>query len=43
MENRNGLIVDFEVCEASGTAERRTAIAMVEKTPSAASNRPSDE
>lgn len=33
MENRNGLIVDFEVCEASGTAERRTAIEMVEKTP----------
>jgi len=33
MENRNGLIVDFEVCEASGTAERRMAIEMVEKTP----------
>lgn len=33
MENRNGLITDFEVCEASGTAERRVAIEMIEKTP----------
>jgi transposase len=29
MENRNGLLVDFRVGEASGTAERDTAIAMI--------------
>lgn len=33
MENRNGLLVDFEVVEANGTAERETAIKMIEKTP----------
>lgn len=29
MENRNGLLVDFEVTEASGTAERDAALSMV--------------
>jgi transposase len=32
MENRNGLLVDFQIVEANGTAERRTAIEMVEQT-----------
>jgi IS5 family transposase len=31
MENRNGLLVDFQIVEANGTAERRTAIAMVDQ------------
>ena len=43
MENRNGLIVDFEVCEASGTAERRIAIEMVEKTPGATATLAADK
>ncbi|MFH1807686.1 MAG: IS5 family transposase [Pseudomonadota bacterium] len=30
MENRNGLLVDLRVCEASGTAEREAAIAMLD-------------
>ena len=30
MENRNGLIVDARLTEASGTAERTTALAMIE-------------
>jgi transposase len=33
MENRNGLIVDFEVGTACGTAERDTAIDLIERTP----------
>jgi transposase len=33
MENRNGLIVDFEVDAATGTAERDVAIKMIERTP----------
>ena len=33
MENRNGLIVDFEVVTACGTAERTTAIELIERTP----------
>lgn len=33
MENRNGLIVDFEVDRATGTAERDVAIQMIERTP----------
>ena len=32
MENRNGLLVDFQIVEANGTAERSTAIEMVEDT-----------
>jgi transposase len=31
MENRNGLIVDARVSEANGTAERTTALKMIEK------------
>ncbi len=31
MENRNGLVVDFEVTEASGKAEREAAIAMTDR------------
>lgn len=31
MENRNGLLVDFQVSQADGHAERRTALAMLEK------------
>ncbi len=31
MENRNGLLVDFQIVEANGTAERRTAIEMVDQ------------
>src|SRR6185436_3047685 len=30
MENRNGLLVDFRIAEANGTAERETALVMVE-------------
>jgi hypothetical protein len=30
MENRNGLIVDFQIDEANGFAERRTALSMLE-------------
>src|SRR5882724_11519336 len=33
IENRNGLIVDAEVWEANGTAERDAALAMVEQIP----------
>jgi len=29
MENRNGLLVDFRIAEASGTAERDTALTMI--------------
>jgi len=32
MENRNGLVVDAEVTEASGTAECKAALQMVERT-----------
>jgi hypothetical protein len=31
MENRNGLVVDVQIVEANGTAERRTAIEMVDQ------------
>src|SRR6516225_5379347 len=31
MENRNGLLVDFQIFEANGTAERNSAIEMVEE------------
>ena len=31
MENRNGLLVDFQIVEANGTAERRTAIEMLDQ------------
>jgi IS5 family transposase len=33
MENRHGLIVDFEVTEANGYAERDAAIAMIDRLP----------
>ena len=33
MENRNGLVVDTSLTKATGTAERETAIAMVEALP----------
>jgi hypothetical protein len=33
MENRNGLIVDAEVFQANGTAERDAALVMLEKIP----------
>lgn len=33
MENRNGLIVDHELTQASGTAERDAAAAMVSRLP----------
>ena len=33
MENRNGLIVDAEVFQANGTAERDAALVMLEKLP----------
>ena len=33
MENRNGLIVDAEVFEANGTAERDAALVMLEQIP----------
>lgn len=32
MENRNGLVVDVEVTQAKGTAEREAAQAMVKRT-----------
>ena len=31
MENRNGMLLDFQIVEANGTAERRTAIEMVDQ------------
>jgi transposase len=31
MENRNGLLIDFQIVEANGTAERRTAIEMLDQ------------
>jgi hypothetical protein len=31
MENRNGLLVDFQILEANGTVKRRTAIEMGSK------------
>ena len=31
MENRNGLLVDFQIVEANGTAERSSAIEMVDQ------------
>jgi hypothetical protein len=31
MENRNGLLVDFRIAEASGRAERRVALAMLDE------------
>jgi transposase len=31
MENRNGLLVDFQIVEANGTAERSSALEMVEQ------------
>ena len=33
MENRNGLIVNTEVFEANGTAERDAALVMLEQIP----------
>lgn len=33
MENRNGLVVDAEVTQATGKAERETALAMLEQIP----------
>ena len=33
VENRNGLIVNTEVCEANGTAERDAALVMLEQIP----------
>jgi IS5 family transposase len=33
MENRNGLVVDVIVTQATGTAERDTALDMLEKVP----------
>jgi transposase len=33
MENRNGLIVDTEVVQASGTAERKAALTMLDRLP----------
>ena len=35
VENRNGLIVDAEVFQANGTAERDAALVMLEKLPGA--------
>src|SRR5271155_95387 len=32
MENRNGLLVEFQIVEANGTAERRTAIEMLDQS-----------
>ena len=34
MENRNGLIVDAQVSHATGTAERDTALAMIDRAKS---------
>jgi hypothetical protein len=33
MENRNGLVVDVEVLQANGTAERAAALVMIENIP----------
>jgi hypothetical protein len=33
VENRNGLIVDAEVFQANGTAERDAALVMMERLP----------
>jgi IS5 family transposase len=33
MENRNGLVVDVSVTQATGTAERKAALDMLEKVP----------
>jgi IS5 family transposase len=33
MENRNGLVADVEVLQATGTAERNAALIMIEKIP----------
>jgi hypothetical protein len=33
VENRNGLIVDAEVFQANGTAERDAALVMIERLP----------
>lgn len=33
IENRSGLVVDFEITEANGTAERDVAIAMLDRLP----------
>lgn len=33
MKNRNGLIVDAEVFQANGTAERDAALIMLERIP----------
>ena len=33
MENRNGLIVDADVFQANGTAERDAALVILEQTP----------
>jgi transposase len=33
MENRNGLVADVEVLQATGTAERNAALLMIEKIP----------
>jgi transposase len=33
MENRNGLVADVEVLQATGTAERNAALIMIEQTP----------
>ena len=32
MENRNGLLVDFDVTQASGTAEREAALSMIDES-----------
>lgn len=40
MENRNGLIVDTEVAHATGTAERDSALAMLERQPAADGSEP---
>ena len=39
IENRNGLAVDFEVTEATGTAERETAITLAERVQAARQSR----
>jgi IS5 family transposase len=35
MENRNGLVVDVEILQANGTAERDAALLMIEAIPGA--------
>jgi len=35
VENRNGLIVDADLFQANGTAERDAALVMLEKIPGA--------